>query len=195
MRDSNPQALAGASFQDWCNSRSANPQSQDRRAILPRQRVISLCPPTHRRAVYARDSLHLDAYARGFIRATACASAALNTMPVVCIGTECTMDDQPTAHVCQRRGPLNEPTALGSSQDRTSLARHSHDSVTRSDCAASICARARLSRVWSKPQFFGISAGRSGKEDGRSGTLANLYNTKRSARSSPAKSRMNAAES
>ncbi len=25
VRDSNPQALAGASFQDWCNSRSANP--------------------------------------------------------------------------------------------------------------------------------------------------------------------------
>ena len=31
MRDSNPQALAGASFQDWCNSRSANPPgSQDK---------------------------------------------------------------------------------------------------------------------------------------------------------------------
>src|SRR6185295_19190278 len=25
VRDSNPQALAGASFQDWCNSHSANP--------------------------------------------------------------------------------------------------------------------------------------------------------------------------
>lgn len=32
VRDSNPQALAGASFQDWCNSRSANPPALKIRA-------------------------------------------------------------------------------------------------------------------------------------------------------------------
>ena len=34
MRDSNPQALAGASFQDWCNSRSANPPRPHVGAVL-----------------------------------------------------------------------------------------------------------------------------------------------------------------
>lgn len=59
MRDSNPQAVSRASFQDWCNSHSANPPEGSRKlsglrpAINGAPHALVFVPPQHSSNMFA----------------------------------------------------------------------------------------------------------------------------------------------